>query len=160
MKASRAMQDGNQDLRTAGKAKLHLSRCIGLWALLLTFVALRSRTILYSCSFCLIVSWFCNFVIGIPHHNIMDKREELRIPEDLTVREGRYIMEDTSSCCAVFFTFACCWERSGCASSSRAFGFGNSLVLYRSFALISFDLLSLLPVRLYYIVSSCIQHCS
>jgi len=30
-------------------------------------------------------SWFCNFAIGIPHHNIMDKREELRIPEDLMV---------------------------------------------------------------------------
>ena len=31
----------------------------------------------------------------------MDKREEeLRIPEDLTVREGRYITEDTSSGCA------------------------------------------------------------
>ena len=27
----------------------------------------------------------------------MDKREELRIPEDLTVREGRYITEDRSS---------------------------------------------------------------
>ena len=49
------------------------------------------------------VSWFCNFAIGIPHHNIMDKREELHIPEDLTVREGRYITEDTSSGCAWFF---------------------------------------------------------
>jgi len=39
----------------------------------------------------------------------MDKREEeLRIPEDLTVREGRYIMEDTSSGCARSFAFACC----------------------------------------------------
>ena len=45
------------------------------------------------------MSWFCNFAIGIPHHNIMDKREELRIPEDLTVREGRHITEDTSSGC-------------------------------------------------------------
>ena len=62
------------------------------------------------------LSWFCNFAIGIPHHNIMDKREELRIPEDLTVREGRHITEDTSSGCAqCFFTFACCRERSGCA---------------------------------------------
>ena len=62
------------------------------------------------------MSWFCNFAIGIPHHNIMDKREELRIPEDLTVREGRHITEDTSSGCArCFFTFACCRERSGCA---------------------------------------------
>ena len=44
---------------------------------------------------------FCNFAIGIPHHNIMDKREEeLHIPEDLTVREGRYVTEDTSSGCA------------------------------------------------------------
>ena len=33
------------------------------------------------------VSWFCNLAIGIPHHNIMDKREELHIPEDLKVRE-------------------------------------------------------------------------
>ena len=62
------------------------------------------------------VSWFCNFAIGIPHHNIMDKREELRIPEDLTVTEGRHITEDTSSgCTRCFFTFACCRERSGCA---------------------------------------------
>ena len=55
-------------------------------------------------------SWSCNFAIGIPHRNIMDKREEeLRIPEDLTVREGRYITEDTSSGCAwSFFTFFCC----------------------------------------------------
>ena len=41
-----------------------------------------------------------NFAISIPHHNTLDKREELRIPEDLTVREGRYITEDTSSGCA------------------------------------------------------------
>jgi len=27
----------------------------------------------------------------------MDKREELHIPEDLTVREGRYFKEDKSS---------------------------------------------------------------
>ena len=27
----------------------------------------------------------------------MDKREELRIPEDLTVTEGRHITQDTSS---------------------------------------------------------------
>ena len=54
-----------------------------------------------------LMSWFCNFAIGIPHHNIMDKREELRIPKDLTVREGRHITEDTSSGCAqFFFTFA------------------------------------------------------
>ena len=43
------------------------------------------------------LSWFCNFAIGIPHHNIMDKREELRNPEDLTVTEGRHITEDTTS---------------------------------------------------------------
>ena len=50
------------------------------------------------------LSWFCNFAIGIPHRNIMDKREEeLCIPEDLTVREERYIMEDTSSGCAWSF---------------------------------------------------------
>ena len=41
----------------------------------------------YAMQMCM--SWFCNFAIGIPHHNIMDKREELCIPEDLTVREGR-----------------------------------------------------------------------
>jgi len=52
------------------------------------------------------VSWFCNFAIGIPHHNIMDKREELRIPEDLTVREGRHITEDTSSGCARSFSIS------------------------------------------------------
>ena len=50
------------------------------------------------------VSWFCNFAIGIPHHNIMDKREELRIPEDLTVREEGHITEDTSSGCTRFFS--------------------------------------------------------
>ena len=91
--------------------------------------------------------WFCDFAIGIPHHNIMDKREELRIPEDLTVREGRYITEDTSSGCArCFFTFACCRERSGCAfqagrlhqvrlSVSETLSLSLSLPLYRSFAL-------------------------
>ena len=37
----------------------------------------------------------------------MDKREEeLRIPEDLTVREGRYNMEDTSSGCAQPFSLS------------------------------------------------------
>ena len=93
------------------------------------------------------VSWFCNFAIGIPHHNIMDKREELRIPEDLTVTEGRHITEDTSSGCArCFFTFACCRERSGCAfqarrlhqvrlSVSETLSLSLSLPLYRSFAL-------------------------
>jgi len=54
------------------------------------------------------LSWFYNFAIGIPHHSIMDKREEVHIPEDLTVREGRYITEDTSSGCAQSFAFACC----------------------------------------------------
>lgn len=93
------------------------------------------------------LSWFCNFAVGIPHHNIMDKREELRIPEDLTVREGRHITEDTSSGCArCFFTFACCRERSGCAfqagrlhqvrlSVSETLSLSLSLPLYRSFAL-------------------------
>ena len=47
-----------------------------------------------------LLSWFCNFAIGIPHHNIMDKREELHIPEDLMVREGRHVTEDMSSGCA------------------------------------------------------------
>ena len=81
------------------------------------------------------MSWFCNFAIGIPHHNIMDKSEELRIPADLTVREGRYITEDTSSGCTLSFFFHFCLlpERgvsvlpSPAPSSSRAFGFGNSL---------------------------------
>jgi len=94
-----------------------------------------------------LVSWFCNFAFGIPHHNIMDKREELRIPEDLTVTEGRHITEDTSSGCArCFFTFACCRERSGCAfqagrlhqvrlSVSETLSLSLSLPLYRSFAL-------------------------
>ena len=64
---------------------------------------------------------FCN-VIGIPHHNIMDKREDLRIPEDLTVREGRYIMEDMSSGCARSFSLSLAVrERSGCASKLCAF---------------------------------------
>ena len=93
------------------------------------------------------LSWFCNFAIGIPHHNIMDKREELRIPEDLTVGEGRHITEDTSSGCArFFFTFACCRERSECAfragrlhqvrlSVSETLSLSLSLPLYRSFAL-------------------------
>ena len=56
-----------------------------------------------------LLSRFCNFPIGIPHHNIMDKREEeLRMPEDLTVRERRYTMEDTSSGCAQSLAFVCC----------------------------------------------------
>ena len=95
------------------------------------------------------LSWFCNFAIGIPHHNIMDKREEeLRIAEDLMVREGRYIMEDTSSGCARSF----CFCRgvgvlpSRAPSSSRAFGFGNSPSLSLSF---SFSL-SLLFHLIYY----------
>jgi len=64
-----------------------------------------------------LVSWFYNFAIGIPHHNVMDKREEeLRIPEDLTVREGRYIMEDMSSGCVQSFSLLlAARERSGCA---------------------------------------------
>ena len=88
------------------------------------------------------VSWFCNFAIGIPHHNIMDKREELRIQEDLTVREGRYIMEDTSSGGArSFSTFACCQGEewvcfpSWAPSSGKAFGFGNTLSLSPSLSL-------------------------
>ena len=103
------------------------------------------------------MSWFCNFAIGIPHHHIMDKREELHIPEDLAVREGRDITEDTSSGCArCFFTFACCREsvlpsrecfpKLGCAfqaghlhqvrlSVSETLSLSLSLPLYRSFAL-------------------------
>ena len=88
------------------------------------------------------MSWFCNFAIGIPHHNIMDKREEeLRIPADLTVREGRYISEDTSSGCARHFAFSC-WQGeewvcfpSHAPSSSWAFGFGSSLTLSLSLSL-------------------------
>jgi len=69
-----------------------------------------------------LVSWFCNFAIGIPHHNIMDKREELRIPEDLTVREGRYITEDRSSGCAQSFSLLlAARERSRCGSKPCAF---------------------------------------
>ena len=110
------------------------------------------------------LSWFCNCAMGIPHHNIMDKREELRIPEDLTVREGRCITEDTSSGCArFFFTFACCQgEEWVCFQAVRLHQVGLSvsetLSLYHtlSLSLISFDLLSLLPIRLYYTVSSCI----
>ena len=98
----------------------------------------------------------------------MDKREELRIQKDLTVREGRYITEDTSSGCARSSSLSFATGRgvgvlpSHAPSSSRAFGFGNSLTLSLSLSialslsLISFDLLSLLPIRLYYIVSSCI----
>ena len=86
------------------------------------------------------MSWFCNFAIGIPHHNVMDKGEELRIPEDLTVREGRYITEDTSSSCArSFFTFACSlslslslplvtmWKH---IFKTRAISIGNSVSIY------------------------------
>ena len=90
------------------------------------------------------VSWFCNFAIGIPHHNIMDKREELRIPEDLTVREGRYITEDTSSGCAWSFSLLlAARERSGCAfqavhlhqvrlSVSETLSLSLSLLFFRS----------------------------
>ena len=103
------------------------------------------------------MSWFCNFAIGIPHHNIMDKREEqLRIPEDLTVREGRYITEDSSSGCARSSSLLlAARERSGCAFQAvrlHQVGLFVSETLY----LILLDLLSLLPIRLYYIVSSCI----
>jgi len=93
----------------------------------------------------------------------MDKREEeLRIPADLTVREGRYITEDMSFGCARPFAAR---ERSGCAfqamrlhqvglSVSEALSL--SLSLFLSLSLISFDLLPLLSIRLYYIASSCI----
>ena len=68
------------------------------------------------------MSWFCNFAIGIPHHNIMGKREELCIPEDLMVREGRYITEDRSSGCARSFLLSlAARERSGCTSKPCAF---------------------------------------
>ena len=68
------------------------------------------------------MSWFCNFAIGIPHHNIMDKREELHIPEDLMVREGRYITEDMSSGCARSSSLSlAARERSRCAFKPCAF---------------------------------------
>jgi len=70
------------------------------------------------------MSWFSNFAIGIPHHNIMDKREELCIQEDLTVREGRYITEDTSSGCTLSFfspLLLTARERSECASKPCTF---------------------------------------
>jgi len=52
----------------------------------------------------------------------MDKREELRIPEDLMVREGRYITEDTSSGCVWSYSVSlAAGERSGCASKLCAF---------------------------------------
>jgi len=75
-------------------------------------------------------SWSCNFAIGIPHRNIMDKREEeLRIPEDLTVREGRYITEDTSSGCARSFAFTCCQgEERVCFQAVRLHQVGPSLL--------------------------------
>ena len=38
------------------------------------------------------LSWFCNFAIGIPHHNIMDKRED----ELWSQRTSRSEKEDTS----------------------------------------------------------------
>jgi len=70
----------------------------------------------------IILSWFCNSAIDIPHHNITDKREELRIPEDLTVREGRHITEDMSSGCAWSFSLSlAARERSGCASKLCTF---------------------------------------
>jgi len=55
--------------------------------------------------------------------NIMDKREEeLCIPEDLTVTEGRYVMEDTPSGCAPSFSLLlAARERSGCASKPCTF---------------------------------------
>ena len=93
------------------------------------------------------MSWFSNFAIGIPHHNIMDKREELCIQEDLTVREGRYITEDTSSGCTRSFFHFCLLPGRGVGvlprhapSSSRAFG--NSLSLSLSlFHSLSFHLI-------------------
>ena len=94
------------------------------------------------------LSWFCNYAIGIQLHNIMDKREEeLRIPKDLTVREGRYITKDTSSGCMRSFSLSlAARERSGCASKPCTFikyGFqfqklSHTLSLYRSFALSHF----------------------
>jgi len=53
----------------------------------------------------------------------MDKREEeLRIPEDLMVREGSYITEDMSSGCARSFPLSlAARERSGCATKPCAF---------------------------------------
>ena len=66
------------------------------------------------------VSRLCNFAIGIPYRIIMDKREELRITEDLMVREGKYITEDTSSGCTRSFSLAA-MERNQCASKPCAF---------------------------------------
>jgi len=45
------------------------------------------------------------------------REEELRIPEDLTVREGRYTTENMSSACTWSFSLSlAARERSGCAS--------------------------------------------
>ena len=82
--------------------------------------------------------------MGIPHHNITDKRKELHIPEDLMVREGRYITEDMSSGCARSFSLSLATrERSGCAfqavhlhqvglSVSESLSLSLSLSLFRS----------------------------
>ena len=114
-------------------------------------------------------SWFCNFAIGIPHHNIMDKREELRIPEDLTVREGRYITEDTSSGCARSSSLSlAARERSGCAfqavrlhqvglSVSETLSLSLSLSLYRSLSL--FRYLSFHLIYYPYFQFDCIISC-
>ena len=85
----------------------------------------------------------------------MDKREEeLRIPEDLTVREGRYIMEDTSSGCARFFlAFARCQgEEWVCfqAMHLHQVGLSVSETLSLSLSLSLYFALSLLFHLIYY----------
>ena len=82
------------------------------------------------------LSWFCNFAIGIPHHNIMDKRRRTTYPrgshgQRRKLHHGRYVIW-----LRMIFRFRLLPRRgvgvlpSRAPSSSRTFGFGNSLSLF------------------------------
>jgi len=109
------------------------------------------------------VSWFCNFAIGIPHHNIMDKREELLIPEDLTISEGRYITEDASSGCAWSFSLLlAARESSGGAFQAvrlHQVGLSVSETLSLSLSLLFFRSLSFHLIYYPYFQLDCIILC-
>jgi len=59
---------------------------------------------------------------------LLKKEEELHIPEDLTVGEGRYVTEVMGSGSFDCLSLAA-WQRSGCASTSCAFIHVGLLVL-------------------------------
>jgi len=108
--------------------------------------------------FACFLSWFCNFAIGIPHHNIVDKRRTTypRGPHShrRKIHHGRYIIWLRT----VFFTFACCQgEEWVCFQAGRLHQVGLlvsetlslslSLSLYRvwTLSLVSMDWIDHIP---------------